>query len=151
MIMSQASHRDQKILVVDDDESHRLLARNALEDSAFIVEEAADGKEGLEAVKRFRPDLVLLDVMMPELDGVSVCTELRSHPDFMDLPILMVTGLDDIDSIERAFNAGATDFVTKPINWPLLVYHVKYVLRSSQLEQELQHTKNLLKMAGVPA
>ena len=151
MLKSHTSSDPQKILIVDDDQGHRFMARESLEGAGFIVEEVADGKAALHAVHRFHPDLVLLDVVMPELDGIDVCRQLRQTSEFMNLPILMVTGLDDMESIESAFRAGATGFITKPINWALLVYHIKYILRSSLVEQELQHARNLLKIAGVPA
>ncbi len=129
------------ILIIDNDAAHRLIARKALEQAGFMVEEAEDGKQGLLAIKKTRPDLVLLDVMMPKFDGYDVCVELRRDPEFMNLPVLMVTALDDIESINRAFEAGATNFVTKPVNWTALAFQVKYVLRANQNAEELHKTK----------
>ncbi len=136
---------DALILIIDDDAAHRLVARKALEQAGFMVEEAKDGEDGFFAVLRTRPDLVLLDVMMPKFDGYEFCAELRRDPEFMNLPVLMVTALDDIESIHRAFDAGATNFVTKPINWTVLAFHLKCILRASQ--NELHKTKQLLSMA----
>ncbi len=138
-------------LIIDDDAAHRLIARKALEQAGFTVEEAEDGKQGLLAVKKTRPDLVLLDVMMPKFDGYEFCAELRRDPEFMNLPILMVTALDDFESINRAFEVGATNFVTKPVNWTVLAFHVKYILRASQNAEELYKTKQLLKLASESA
>jgi DNA-binding response OmpR family regulator len=135
------------ILIIDDDAGHRLIARKSLEQAGFMVEEAEDGKQGLLAVKKTRPDLVLLDVMMPKFDGYDVCVELRRDPESMNLPVLMVTALDDIESINRAFEAGGTNFVTKPVNWTVLAFHVKYILRASQNAEELNKTKQLLTLA----
>ena len=135
------------ILIIDNDAAHRLIARKALEQAGFMVEEAEDGKQGLLAIKKTRPDLVLLDVMMPKFDGYDVCVELRRDPEFMNLPVLMVTALDDIESINRAFEAGTTNFVTKPVNWTVLAFHVKYILRASQNAEELHETKQLLTLA----
>ncbi len=135
------------ILIIDDDAPHRLIARKALEQAGFMVEEAEDGKQGFFAVKKTRPDLVLLDVMMPKIDGYDVCVELRREPELMNLPVLMVTALDDIESINRAFEAGATNFVTKPVNWTVLAFHVKYILRASQKAQELYETKHFMALA----
>ncbi len=129
------------ILIIDDDTAHRLVAREALEQAGFMVEEAEDGDQGIFAVMKTRPDLVLLDIMMPEFNGYDVCVELRRDPEFMNLPIVMVTALDDIDSVERAFEAGATNFVTKPVNWIVLSYHVKYILRANQKTEEPHRTK----------
>ena len=143
------ANRDTRplVLVVDDDQAHRFLTRDALERAGFAVEEAAGGEQGLIAAERMRPDLVVLDVMMPMVDGYAVCAELRRKPEFMHLPILMVTAVDDVESIDRAFEAGATNLVTKPCNWTLLVYHIKYLLRSSQIEDELRKTKELTQLA----
>ncbi len=146
MIQGQGQ-AEEVILVVDDNALHRKAARGVLEVDGFKVEEAADGKEGLAAVERCRPDLVLLDVMMPELDGFEVCTRLRRNPDFENLPILMVTALHDAESITRAFDVGATNFVTKPINWALFSYHVKVMLRASRIETELRRVTAGLDLA----
>ncbi len=133
------------ILIIDDDAAHRAITRISLEHAGFMVEEAEDGKQGLLAVKKTRPDLVLLDVMMPKFDGYKVCVELRRDPEFMNLPILMITALGDIESINRAFDAGATNFITKPVKWTALAFHVQYILRASQ--NELHKTKELLVLA----
>lgn len=140
-----------RILIIDDDAAQLFLARRALEQVGFLVDEAADGKLGLRAIKETRPDLVLLDVMMPEFNGYDVCLELRRDPDFMNLPVVMVTALDDLDSVRRAFEAGATNFVTKPVNWTILSYHVKYILRANQKAEELHRTKQLLALAHASA
>lgn len=132
------------VLIIDDDAAHRLIARKSLEQASFAVEEAAGGEEGLCAVERVRPDLVLLDIMMPEFDGYKVCAELRRNLQFVNLPVLMFTALDDVHSIDLAFEAGATNLITKPFSWTLLPHHVKYALRVSQVEEELRKTKELL-------
>ena len=129
------------ILVVDDDPTERLLARDALESVGFTVEEAADGPEGLARAYVVKPDLVVLDVMMPGLDGFTVCDALRQHAPTACIPILLATGLNDVDSIERGFDLGATDFISKPISWPVLSLRVKYILRNS--EQARQAARDL--------
>jgi len=126
------------ILVVDDDSGHRVLAREVLERAGFKVDVADNGMDAIESVARAKPDLMILDVLMPGLDGFGVCAQLRQDPNFRDLPILMATGLEDVDSIEQAFEAGATNFVTKPINWTLLVYQVRYILRAAEMERDLR-------------
>ena len=146
--MTEREDRESVLtLIIDDDAAHRLIARKALEQAGFMVEEADDGKQGFFAIMKTRPDLVLLDVMMPKIDGYDLCVELRRDPEFMNLPIVMVTALDDIDSVERAFEAGATNFVTKPVNWMVLSYHVKYILRANQKAEELYRTQQLLALA----
>jgi PleD family two-component response regulator len=135
------------VLIVDDDAAHRMIARKALEQAGFAVEEAAGGEEGLRAVERVRPKLVLLDIMMPEFNGYDVCAALRRNPRFVNLPVLMFTALDDVYSIDCAFEAGATSLITKPFSWTLLAHHVNYAMRVSQLEEELRETKEMLESA----
>jgi diguanylate cyclase (GGDEF)-like protein/PAS domain S-box-containing protein len=120
------------ILVADDDPMVRLLARESLKHSGFRVLEAANGKEALDLFDKFRPDIVMLDVKMPLMDGFSVCSQLRDRPEGKLTPVLMVTGLDDVDSINRAYEAGATDFVNKPFNWLILGHRLRYMLRASR-------------------
>ncbi len=133
------------VLVVDDEASMRLLMREALEQAGFAVEEAADGVQALAAFIRLQPDLVLLDVMMPTMDGFAVCRALRSLPGGEYTPVLMVTGLDNLDSIHLAYQVGATDFITKPIAWPTLGYHVRYMMRASRAFAALQASEEALR------
>ncbi len=120
-----------RVLIVDDDATMRLLMRHTLKKAAFEVEEAIDGEPAVEMVKQQAPDIILLDVMMPNMDGFTTCAEIRKLPGGEHIPILLVTGLDDMDSINKAYEAGATDFITKPITFPLLSHRVRYVLRAS--------------------
>ena len=125
-------------LVVDDDPVMRMLARAALEGSGWHVEEAENGRDALAAFQRLHPDVVLLDVMMPEMDGFTACAALRKLPEGEHVPVLIMTGLDDFNSITQAYDAGATDFLTKPLNGPLLPHRVRYIVRSSRVLQELR-------------
>ncbi len=120
------------ILVVDDDTVMRMLAHAALEKEGYRVEEAENGVEALSLLSPLKPDLILLDVMMPEMDGFSTCEQIRRSPGQERIPICMMTGLDDTGSIHHAYQVGATDFITKPINWLLLGYRVRYMLRASK-------------------
>ncbi len=122
----------KRILVVDDDATMRLLMRHTLKKAGFIVDEAEDGLVALKSFQKNLPDMILLDVMMPGMDGFTTCHKIRKLPNGAHIPILLVTGLDDIDSINKAYEAGATDFITKPITFPLLSHRVRYVLRSSE-------------------
>ena len=126
------------VMVVDDDRAVRLLARETLEHSGLIVWEAETGEQALEAFAEQVPDIVLLDVIMPGLDGFTVCSAIRGTEAGRDTPVLMMTALDDLESIESAYRAGATDFITKPINWHILRYRVSYMLRSSGSMQQLR-------------
>ncbi|HEX2829616.1 MAG TPA: EAL domain-containing protein [Burkholderiales bacterium] len=129
------------VLIIDDDIVMRMLAREALEQAGFTVEEASDGQEGLETFEALRPDAVLLDVMMPVLDGFETCASLRSRESGVTVPVLMMTGLDDAESIHRVYEVGATDFITKPIALAMLGHRVSYVLRASRAFQELQRSE----------
>lgn len=127
----------KRILIADDEATARLLLKAALEKSGFQVELAENGEDALCQFRAAPCDLVMLDVEMPGLNGYEVCARLRQEVGD-ELPIVMVTGMDDVGSIERAFDAGATDFIAKPINWALIGHRVRYLLRSYQVLKELQ-------------
>lgn len=135
------------VLVVDDDFTVRMLMREVLEQADFRVEEVENGVQALAVFPHLQPDIVLLDVMMPAMDGFATCTALRRLPGGEQIPILMVTGLDDLDSITRAFEVGATDFVTKPINWVILSHRLRYLLRASRTMEELRENREALRQA----
>ncbi|KTD11981.1 guanylate/adenylate cyclase [Legionella gratiana] len=126
------------ILVVDDSATMRLITCDALMKVGFNVIQAENGEHALSLLTTSKPDAVLLDVEMPGLNGFQVCAEIRKLPDWHYLPIMIVTGLEDYESINLAFQAGATDFTTKPINPTLLGYRVRYMVRTNSYFQELQ-------------
>jgi two-component system sensor histidine kinase/response regulator len=132
------------VLIIEDERTQRMVLRSALEREGFRVVEAASGPEGLEAFDRIRPDIVLLDVRMPGMDGFATCAALRQRPDGERLPILMVTVLNDVASINRAYEVGATDFITKPIAWPILGHRLRYMLRASEAFCRLAHSESTL-------
>lgn len=125
------------VLVIDDEPTQRMLSREALEQRGYRVEEADSGEAGLELAREFKPDLILLDVMMPGMDGFEVCRRIRIDPDLHRTPVVIVTALEDLDSIEIGFKAGATDFIAKPIVWPLLGYRLQFALRATRMETDL--------------
>jgi diguanylate cyclase (GGDEF)-like protein/PAS domain S-box-containing protein len=137
----------KSILVVDDDAAARRLTRATLTRAGFDVVEASDGQKALEAVQLTMPDLVLLDVSMPVMDGFTACAKLRQLAGGARVPVVMMTGLDDVESIERAFEVGATDFLTKPINWPILSHRVRYMLRASSAIDDLKQNQHRLSNA----
>ena len=130
-----------RVLIVDDDLLVRTITAEALKAAGFDIDEAQDGPGGLAQAEVCRPDLVLLDVMMPGMDGYEVCQALRNHPVLARVPVIMLTGLDDTASIERAYDCGATDFIAKPINATLLIYRVRYALRASQMLEEMDRSR----------
>ena len=141
--MSTAISR-QTVLVIDDDAIVRLMATEALHEAGYDVVEAASAEEGWARFDRAGADLVLLDVMLPGMNGFEACVRLRAHPAGANVPIIVMTGLDDRTSIVDAYESGATDFITKPIVWDLLPYRVRYALRSSAAFQETARSRSLL-------
>ncbi|MBR8256349.1 EAL domain-containing protein [Burkholderia ambifaria] len=129
------------ILIIDDDAMTRLLVVETLEPDGFRVEEATGPQEGIEAFLRHRPAVVLLDVEMPGGDGFDCCRALRALPEGRRVPIVMLTGNDDDASIASAFDAGATDFVSKPMRWKLLGYRIRYLLRAAAAVEKLATTE----------
>ncbi|HEY3777296.1 MAG TPA: response regulator [Rhizomicrobium sp.] len=129
------------ILIVDDDEVVREFMSATLEDAGFNVATAADGETALKLCIENPPDLLIADVLMPGMDGFQLCQELRQRPETGYIPILVATGLDDVPSIVKAFDVGATDFINKPIKWIILNYRVQYMLRTSRVAQELRENQ----------
>jgi diguanylate cyclase (GGDEF)-like protein len=141
-----------RVLVADDDGLLRDIAAATLEAAGFIVETVPTGDAALAACARHMPDIVLLDVEMPDGDGYQACSNIRTLPGGFDVPIVMVTGLDDPTSINLAYDAGATDFVVKPINWALLVHRIRYVLRGARTIEALRlsEQKNAALLKVIP-
>jgi len=136
-----------KVLLVDDDEVTLLLTAVALRERGFEITETHGGEQALALLAEWMPDIVVLDAMMPGLDGFDTCRELRETPGFSDLPVLMLTGLDDDASITRAYQVGATDFFVKSNQWSLLAGRLRHVLRSARTRQELERSKSKLARA----
>ena len=130
--MREARGVSNRVLVVDDDPLIRLLASERLGSEGFEVIEADSGAKGIDAFEEHRPDLVLLDVEMPVVNGFDVCKAIRGNPAGKHVPIVMLTGRDDVESIKQAYETGATDFVMKPIEWLILAHRILYMLRASE-------------------
>jgi diguanylate cyclase (GGDEF)-like protein len=144
------THAAPSVLIADDDELGRIFLVETLEAAGFSTVCAVDGSTALQAIATEAFALVLLDVEMPGMDGYEVCRRLRSDPALKYLPIVMITGNDDATSIERAFNAGATDFIAKPLNWNLLPHRVRYVLRNAEADARLRHAAYHDALTGLP-
>ncbi len=142
--MSQAN---PKILIADDDPLARLFVKNALEPAGMVVVEATGGKDALAKFEAIGPDLVILDIMMPDMDGYLTCSRIRSLPRGKRIPILVLTGLDDAQSIGQAYQHGATDFITKPVNATILCHHVRYMLRTNNVLHALIRSESRLELA----
>jgi diguanylate cyclase (GGDEF)-like protein len=111
------------------------------------VVEAVNGVEAVELFRKLHPDLVLLDVMMPVMDGFAACAAMRELDPERTVPIIMLTGLDDVTSVDRAFDAGSTDFITKPINWSLFSQRVRYALHTRDLDFDLRKSQMRIRHA----
>ena len=132
---------EARVLIVDDDEEARTKVACALREVGFIVEEAANGLDALKAFQIHRPHVALLEVMTPFLDGFSTCRAMRDLPGGQDASIVMMTDSDDIESLQFGYDAGATDFLTKPVNEILLQHRMKYMLRTAEVVDQLRRSE----------
>ena len=140
--MSQTlENRTPLILVVDDDRSTRIILRLILEQDGCEVVDVENGQQCLNAYLARKPDMVLLDAKMPVMDGFTCCAELQKLPLGASTPILMIAGLDDQASVDKAFAAGAMDYVTKPIHPPILRRRLRHLLEASWAEQAVRDSE----------
>lgn len=140
------------VLVVDDDEAACLMMMVTLEQAGFVVRTAANCAHARQIFEQEKLNIVLLDVLLPDGDGFSLCAEFLRHPRGRDLPIAMVTGLDDVESISLAYQSGATDFITKPVSLGTLPYRIHYILRASHafLDLSLSESKTRALLSAIP-
>lgn len=127
-----------RVLFVDDDPILREFAQVNLSSPSVVVDLAANGREALSLVEAGDYDVLLLDLEMPVLNGFDTLAELRSDARFQHLAVIVQTGREDVDAIDRAFRLGATSFVTKPLNWRLLSYQIRFIIRASRAEADLR-------------
>jgi diguanylate cyclase (GGDEF)-like protein len=139
MVIEQGndSNTKKRILVVDDHEDNVEVLRARLEARGYEVEGATNGQEALDTVSRWCPDLVLLDVMMPDMDGLEVVKRLKADKNLPFIPVIMQTALDSTERMVAGLEAGADDYVTKPINFQELEARVRSLLRIKKLQQEV--------------
>jgi len=130
------------VLIADDDAVIRTVMAESLGQDGFTVQEAEDGRQAIELFQRMHPAIVLLDVLMPDVDGFQACAAIRGQAGGERVPILMVTGLNDDESISKAYDVGATDFIAKPINPLILNHRVRYMLRASHVLEELASARD---------
>ncbi len=126
-----------RVLIVDDNEHNLELIQAFLDDLRGELRAARDGSEALEIVREWTPDIVLLDIMMPRMSGYQVCEHIKANPNTSGIPIVMVTALNEVGDVERAVDAGADDFLTKPVNKLELITRVKSLLRVRRLKLQL--------------
>jgi diguanylate cyclase (GGDEF)-like protein len=138
------------VLVVDDDRSTRSALRHALHLSGFRVEEAGDGTEALNWLADHSADAILMDALMPVMDGFAACSALKQHPLWKDIPVLMITALEDRQSIERAFESGASDFIPKPIHLSVVNQRVRRVIDATRAERHVHQLAYNDTLTGLP-
>ncbi len=138
MNMTNPQKETPLVLIIEDDKFMRIQLRRAMEQVGYQVSEANDGEEGLAAYTRLRPDIVLLDAMMPVMDGFTCCTHLKTLPGGDRTPVLMITALEDQESVDQAFTVGAIDYITKPIHWAVLRQRVRRLIDASRAVEELR-------------
>lgn len=130
----------KRVLIVDDDPVIRTVAARSLEAIGLVAQECEDGAQAIAAIEASLPDLILLDVEMPGLDGFATCAILRENNAWAEIPVMIATGHTDMATIEQAFDAGATDFITKPLDPQLLQHRARFVLHASQDAAELRQS-----------
>ena len=128
------------ILIVDDNRQNLELLQAYLEELDCRILSAGDGLEALKTVNDRKPDLVLLDIMMPQMSGFEVCRRLKGDPGTCDIPVIMVTALNEFGDIERGIGCGTDDFVSKPVNKLELLTRVKTMLKLKHLNDKLERT-----------
>ena len=133
-----------KILIADDNPTNVELLEVYLADVECEIATAVDGRDTLDKVARFHPDLILLDIMMPKLSGFEVCRKLKDHPETRKIMILMVTALNEAGDVERAVMAGCDDFLSKPINKLELLKRVEIMLRLRHVTDELERLRRYI-------
>jgi two-component system cell cycle response regulator len=139
-ITDQEGIAGSDILLVDDNEQNLELLMAYLEDLGGTIRTARDGLEALDAIKSRIPDIVLLDVMMPRMSGFQVCQRVKADPATKDLPIVMVTALNEVGDVERAVDSGADDFLSKPVNKVELLTRVRSLIRLGRTQRQLRES-----------
>jgi len=128
------------VLVVDDNQQNLELLQAYLEDVDCQTVPARDGLEALDIIAKDPPDLILLDVMMPKMSGFEVCKRIKNDPKTSDIPVIMVTALNEFGDIERAIDSGTDDFLSKPVNKLELLTRIKTMLKLKHLSDKLERT-----------
>ena len=134
MTVNQESNLETTILIVDDEEMTRRLLRLMLERDGYRIVEAEDGIQALARIEETVPDVIILDVMMPNMDGFATCEVLRERPDTADLPIIMLSARTQLEAVRAGLQAGANRYMTKPVSKPELIQTIDELISSSPVE-----------------
>ena len=146
----QGREKGHYLLIVDDDRSMRLALKNVFKSEDYVIEEASNGMHAISICQRRMPDLVLMDAMMPEVDGFTACERIRELPNGADTPVLMITALENEESIVKAFAAGATDFIPKPIHFAVLKQRVSRLIQANKVEKHVKQLAYHDQLTGLP-
>jgi len=144
------NQQKHKLLIVDDDRTIRLALKNMFTDKKFLIFEARNGQQAISFCKQDTPDLILMDAIMPEIDGFEACKTIRTLPNFNETPILMITSLEDDEAINKAFTSGATDYITKPLNFTVLKERVSRLLQANRVEKRVKELAYHDSLTGLP-
>ncbi|MFA5880458.1 MAG: response regulator [Candidatus Margulisiibacteriota bacterium] len=128
----------EKILIIDDSKMNRELAKMALEDAGYTIIEAENGKQGIEIAKQEQPDLILLDILMPDISGFEVCKTIKNEPKTQQIPVIFLTALEEMASKKEGFEIGADDYITKPYIIEELLLRVELILRIKREKDSLR-------------
>lgn len=132
------------MLTIDDDSEIRALICHSLRHLDIDIVEAKDGDSAMAVIAKAVPDLILLDVCMPGKDGLAICRELRTNPECQPIPVVIVSSLDENETISRAYDVGATDFILKPFDPTTLAHRVRYMLRAGKAFGDLRRSQGRL-------
>ena len=134
---NEISDQKPKILVVDDEANNRKLLQHILKDN-YRISFAVNGKEALDVCSKVKPDMILLDIMMPEMDGFQTCSRLKANPETSDIPVIFITAMDDIADEATGFEHGCVDYITKPVSKPIVLARVNTHLTIARQQNELK-------------
>lgn len=137
--------KEKSILIVDDNKLNIQILSDILKSESYRIALARSGKMALEFVEMKKPDLILLDIMMPEMDGFEVCRRLKSSSETKNIPIIFISGLDKSEDIVKGFEAGAVDYIVKPFQKEVVLARVNTHLKLSETERKLKKTNQELK------
>ncbi|PCJ35373.1 MAG: diguanylate phosphodiesterase [Cellvibrionales bacterium] len=144
------NQQKHKLLIVDDDRTIRLALKNMFTDQKFLIFEARNGRQAISFCKQDTPDLILMDAIMPEIDGFEACKTIRTLPNLNETPILMITSLEDDEAINKAFISGATDYISKPLNFTVLKERVSRLLQANRVEKRVKELAYHDPLTGLP-
>lgn len=148
--MKEIKEKEPLILVVDDFKATQFMVKTVLKRYHYQVISASNGEEALSLFLENSPDVILMDIEMPVMDGLTACSRLKRLPGGQETPVLIFTGMEDPTAVERSFEAGADDFITKPLNWEEMVHRIKRLLHLKEMHEKIQFQAYYDELTGLP-